>query len=247
MIAGLFVASCGSSTVGTNGTASTTTTRAPLPAGRLPSTISKMVCSKKAETEIADALGQSAQVQTPTWVDHLYVCRFFYSASVSLGLSVKELSSWAQTFSYFRTLQAQLGNSGTVNGLGQGAFQAPAGDIVVRKDWKVLLVDVSGLPSRIRRSSDIIGRCGRNSGRRHLGMLGWRLNLAPRRGLAVGLLAPYVPPVPVSSAGWAWCCGRRHPACRRSAVRPSCHRRRALAPHPDITNWGFWDSNSRPS
>ena len=105
-----------------------------------------MVCSTKTATEIADALGESARVQTPTWVDHLYACRFVYSASVSLGLSVKELSSWTQTSSYFGKLRAQLGNSGAVNGLGQGAFQAPAGDIVVRKDWKVLLVDVSGLP-----------------------------------------------------------------------------------------------------
>src|SRR5450755_1412163 len=32
--------------------------------------------------------------------------------------------------------------------LGQGAFRTSSGDVVVRKDWKVLLVDVSGLPSQ---------------------------------------------------------------------------------------------------
>ena len=33
-------------------------------------------------------------------------------------------------------------------GLGQGAFRTSGGDVVVRKDWKVLLVDVSALPSQ---------------------------------------------------------------------------------------------------
>jgi hypothetical protein len=31
--------------------------------------------------------------------------------------------------------------------LGQGAFQVRNGSVVVRKDWKVLLVDITGLPS----------------------------------------------------------------------------------------------------
>ena len=47
-----------------------------------------------------------------------------------------------------RHVQSQLGNSGNINGLGQGAFQAGNGDVVVRKDWKVLLVDIKGLPAQ---------------------------------------------------------------------------------------------------
>jgi len=35
-----------------------------------------------------------------------------------------------------------------LQGLGQGAFQTTDGSVVVRKDWKVLLVDTSGLPAR---------------------------------------------------------------------------------------------------
>jgi hypothetical protein len=59
---------------------------------------------------------------------------------------VKELSSWRQTLAYFHGLGTQLGDTETLGNLGQGAFRTSGGDVVVRKDWKVLLVDVSGLP-----------------------------------------------------------------------------------------------------
>jgi hypothetical protein len=140
------IAACGSTGGATPGTSSTRTTRAPLPAGRLPSAISKMVCSTKAQGEIAQALGETAQIETPTWVDHLYACRLVYGPSATLELSVKELSSWSQTYAYYGTLRSQLGNAGSLNGLGQGAFQATSGDVVVRKDWKVLLVNIAELP-----------------------------------------------------------------------------------------------------
>lgn len=40
------------------------------------------------------------------------------------------------------------GNVGPLGNLGQGAFTTTDGSVVVRKDWKVLLVDISGLPAR---------------------------------------------------------------------------------------------------
>ncbi len=63
-------------------------------------------------------------------------------------LSVKELSSWAQTKGYFRTLARQMGTSQSLNGLGQAAIQTTDGSIIVRKDWKVLLVNSAGLPAQ---------------------------------------------------------------------------------------------------
>jgi hypothetical protein len=118
-----------------------------------------MVCSSKNQGEIANALGETAQVQAATWVNHVYACRFNYGSNASLNLSVKELSSWRQTFSYYDSLRSQLGSSGGLNGLGQGAFQTTAGDVVVRKDYKVLLVDIAGLPSQFGKpatpSSDV--------------------------------------------------------------------------------------------
>lgn len=118
---------------------------APLPAGRTPSIIAKMVCRPKAQREIAEVLGVTAKVAAPTWVNHLYSCRYQYPNGAFV-LSVKELSSWAQTKAYFASLGHQLGDTQSVEDLGQGAFETTDGSLVVRKDWKVLTVDISGLP-----------------------------------------------------------------------------------------------------
>ncbi len=118
---------------------------APLPAGPTPSEIAKMVCQDKAKNEIASVLGEFATVSHPTWVNHLYSCQYRYPTG-SMVLSVKELSSWTQTKSYFRTLAKQMGEAQVINGLGQAAVQTTDGSIIVRKDWKVLLVNPAGLP-----------------------------------------------------------------------------------------------------
>ncbi len=126
-------------------TAATPTTRAPLPAGSTPSAIAKMVCRPEAEAVLASALGEQASVSVPTWEGHRYACTYTYPTA-SLGLSVKELSSWSETLAYYDSLAATLGKSRDLARLGQGAFQTTDGSVVVRKDWKVLLVDDSGLP-----------------------------------------------------------------------------------------------------
>ncbi len=123
------------------------TTEAPLPAGPHPSQIAKKVCQKEAHDDIDSALGETATVSTPTWVDHLYSCRYGYPTG-SMELSIKELSSWEQTNAYFDGLATRLGKATYLQGLGQGAFQTTDGSVVVRKDWKVLLVDISGLPAQ---------------------------------------------------------------------------------------------------
>ena len=139
------MAACSSSPVG-RAHAATTTTRAPLPAGTLPSEVSKMVCSGKTQGELANVLGVTPQQPvSPTWADHTYTCRFAYSNGALL-LTVKELSSWSETLAYFHGLGSQLGDSGPLTGLGQGAFTTQNGSVVARKDWKVLVVDISGLP-----------------------------------------------------------------------------------------------------
>ena len=144
MVAAAVLAGCSSAPRPGTGT---TTTRAPLPAGAEPSAISRMVCSARAQQELATPLGLSASVSAPTWADDTYSCRYSYSTGY-FDLSVKELSSWAETYAYFGGLGARLHDTGTVTGLGQGAFSTADGSIVVRKDWKVLLVDITGLPSQ---------------------------------------------------------------------------------------------------
>ena len=106
-----------------------------------------MVCRPKAQSEISKVLGVTAFVSDRTWVSHRYSCRYSYPNG-SFELSVKELSSWPQTLAYFHRLGAQMGDSQTLGNLGQGAFRTSGGDVVVRKDWKVLVVDISGLPSQ---------------------------------------------------------------------------------------------------
>jgi len=125
-------------------------TRQPLPAGTTPSPISKMVCSKKAQHEIAEVLGVTASVQTPTWLRHLYACNYRYPSG-TMTLSVKELSSWAGTFAYYRALGKELGFGRKLQNLGQGAFTTGNGSVVVRKDWKVLLVQIAKLPAQFGR------------------------------------------------------------------------------------------------
>jgi len=148
----LVAAGCGSSTPGSvrssGSPANVTTTEAPRPAGRFPSTISQMVCRPEAQREIAEVIGEKpVRISTPTWIDHLYACRYEYTSG-GMTLSVKELSSWAQTLTYFHGLGSQFGSPRSLANLGQGAFSENDGSVVVRKDWKVLTVDVTALPGQ---------------------------------------------------------------------------------------------------
>jgi hypothetical protein len=129
----------------------TTTTRAPRPAGAVPSPISVQVCSHEAQKELADALGETATVSVPTWSDHRYTCTYSYPGAVPPGsyeVSVEELSSWSETYAYFDALATTRGKARDLEALGQAAFQTTDGSVVVRKDWKVLVVDDTGLPAR---------------------------------------------------------------------------------------------------
>jgi hypothetical protein len=128
------------------------TTRAPLPAGATPSVISKMVCDPRAQQEIDKVIenngkGPPAKVSTPTWVGHVYSCNYTYPNGY-FTLSVKELSSWSQTYAYFDSLGKSSSGTQDLGNLGQGAFQLKNGNVVVRKDWKVLYVDISHLPAQ---------------------------------------------------------------------------------------------------
>ena len=116
----------------------------PQPAGNSPSAIARMVCTEKATGEIAEVVAAKASVTAPTWADHLYSCGYRYREG-TMVLSVKELSSWTQTYAYFHELAETLHKTAPVKGLGQGAFVVGDGSVVVRKDWKILLVDISGL------------------------------------------------------------------------------------------------------
>jgi hypothetical protein len=99
-----------------------------------------------AEREISQALGLApTKVATPTWSDHRYSCTYEYPVG-SMALSVQELSSWPQTLDSFEALKSKFGDTGSIENLGQGAFSETDGSVVVRKDWKILTVDITHLP-----------------------------------------------------------------------------------------------------
>ena len=119
------------------------------PARAAPSAAAKMICARETQTELAAVLGvRTTQPVVPAWTGHLYSCRYTYHHGFMV-LSVKELSSQAQTGGYFTSLAHRLGQAQRPQAIGRGAFFTTTNrSVVVRKDYKVLLVNISGLPAR---------------------------------------------------------------------------------------------------
>ena len=145
---GLLVAGCSSGPARSNDALASR--QRPLPAGAAPSKISREVCAPEAQSDIAQTLGVRASVSSPTWIDHAYSCQYRYPDG-EFVLTVKELSSWPQTLSYFTAIGREQGRATSIPNLGQGAYQTDSGWAIVRKDWKVLTVDISGLPPQFGR------------------------------------------------------------------------------------------------
>jgi hypothetical protein len=146
----LSMASCGGSKPATPaGHSPSASAQAAQPVRAAPSATAKMICARETQTELAAVLGvHTTQPVVPAWADHLYSCRYTYRDAFMV-LSVKELSSQAQTDGYFTSLAHRLGQTGRPQPLDRGAFFATRNSsVVVRKDYKVLLVNISGLPAR---------------------------------------------------------------------------------------------------
>lgn len=141
---GFALLATGCSSTGTPATG----TEAAAAANQAPATITTMICKPEAIAEIASALGVKATVSSPTWINDVYSCTYKYPSG-SMQLSVNQLSNTTQTDAYYHQLAARMGDTGTIPGLGQGAFHTTDGSVVVRKDTKVLLVDVTGLPAQL--------------------------------------------------------------------------------------------------
>ena len=106
-----------------------------------------MICAEEARVDIASSLGVKATVSTPTWVDDVYTCDYVYPNG-TITLSVKELTNAAATTAMYKSFETKLGRRPEVVSFGQGAFITTNGSVVVRKDFKVLEVDVSKLPEK---------------------------------------------------------------------------------------------------
>ena len=111
-----------------------------------------MVCAREAQEDITKNVGvPDVLVTAPTWIDHTYSCRYVYPNGTFV-LSVKELDSQAQTTSYYNALGTQLGRLPDSTALGPDSFLTNNGSLVLRKDNKVLLVDVAHLPAQFGKS-----------------------------------------------------------------------------------------------
>ncbi|HEY1739460.1 MAG TPA: hypothetical protein VGI86_12150 [Acidimicrobiia bacterium] len=142
-------AACGSSSSNNAKAAGPTTTTYPavIKVGPDPSVSSKMVCGTDGQAVIAAALNETpTKVTTPTWANDLYSCTYVYKAG-TMGIAVKELTTRAATTAYFNSLKQQYGMKESFQ-LAQGAFVSPHSIVVVRKDYKVLTVDPTKLPSK---------------------------------------------------------------------------------------------------
>ena len=107
-----------------------------------------MICARETQKEIAGTIGvRTTQPVIPTWISHLYSCRYTYHNSFMV-LSVKELSNQTQTDAYFTSIAHRLGQSQRPSPIYRGAFFTTTNrSAVVRKDYKVLLVNITGLPA----------------------------------------------------------------------------------------------------
>jgi hypothetical protein len=115
-----------------------------------PSVSAKMICETEAENDIYEqATGvKTVSISTPTWRDHVYECVYNYPGGARMTLSVKELANVEETTAYFDSLATKLGKTKSNLGIGEDSFQVRGGSAVVRKDFKVLLVDVTKLPAQ---------------------------------------------------------------------------------------------------
>ena len=162
VVCALVLAACGSKSTPGSTTDTTPLTEASgatgghiaIPAKATPSISAKMICESEVKNELSSLLGvQTDQPIVPTWKDHVYSCTYHYRGG-ALTLAVKELTDKASTDAYFDQEAKDLGKSEKINGLGQGAFTTSNKSAVVRKDYKVLLVDISKLPAQFGNPPD---------------------------------------------------------------------------------------------
>ena len=108
-----------------------------------------MVCQKEARDEIAaSARRQATRVTTPTWnkAEHLYSCTYVYPNGKIVLVGEGDVERRRRPPPTSTASRRSTAPTQQLIGLGQGAWVLKNNDVVVRKDYKVLLVDVAGHP-----------------------------------------------------------------------------------------------------
>ncbi len=139
-IAGPAAAGAGSTAVGGTAAAGPVASRS---AGAEPSSSARMICAPEARDDILANLGVTLrQDPVPVWSAPTFICTYNTSGGV-LTLSVRELSSAKQTIAFFESARSAGVSPQPLNVLGDAAFATADGSVYVRKDFKVLRVDMT--------------------------------------------------------------------------------------------------------
>jgi hypothetical protein len=113
----------------------------------VPSPQAEMVCQPEAQADIQDLVGVvPTQVGPLQYANHVSTCRYAYPDG-SFLLIVQDLPNDLTTTDAFEALAGKLGRVDAIDLPGADAFTTTDGSIVLRKDQKVMLVDVTGLPA----------------------------------------------------------------------------------------------------
>lgn len=110
-----------------------------------------MICDIEVRSQVAAMLSlPNPPPTTSSWADQVYTCVYHLTAGL-LTLSVQESVDPAAARAYFDTSKQRFAADRQLSGLGEFAYAAPAGSVVVLKDNKTLRVDVTKLPSQFGR------------------------------------------------------------------------------------------------
>lgn len=116
-----------------------------------PSDSAKMICDLEVRSQVSAILHLSdLPPTTSSWADHVYTC-VYHLAAGPLTLSVQEPADTSSAGAYFNASRQHLAANRQLSGLGQLAYAAPTGSVVVLKDNKTLRIDVTALPGRLGR------------------------------------------------------------------------------------------------
>lgn len=152
LVAVLTLGACSGASSNAGSTSTTNAVRLSSPswetAKPYPSKSAKMICQAEVRGEILSGLKVKETRVVPAWdkTQHVFSCTYIYQRG-KIVVSVKEMSNEQETTAYYEAMKTKYGTMQQLFGLAQGAFVLKNEDVVARKDYKVLHVDVHGIPA----------------------------------------------------------------------------------------------------
>lgn len=112
-----------------------------------PSAAELMICADETRSSVAQVLGlKTKPTTTSDWHNHVYTCSYRLPMG-NFVISVKQSPDRAAAQTFFEAGRGGLAGAKKLDGLGEGAYGAHAGTVVLIKDNDVLTVDATRLPA----------------------------------------------------------------------------------------------------